>query len=500
MGAGAALPLAFAPFDLYPLAVLTPALLLLLLTDSPRSALHRGYLFGLGLFAVGVTWVYVAIHEFGNTGVILAAIFTALFVAFLALFPALAAFLTVRLQLFVPGGVVATRLLLFPALWVVAEWVRGWILTGFPWLSLGFSQTDSPLRGWLPIGGVYLVSLMCATSAGALALAGRERCTNIIVGSVLLVLWLGGAGLSRVVWTEPLAAPLRVALVQGNVPQETKWNPDAMRFRLDRYREMSYRALAEAELVVWPENAVTMFYQTLAVDYFAPLRATAIGRQATLVVGVPVRDEHDAGYYTSLVKLGTDVQFYHKRHLVPFGEYLPLASVLRGLIGFFDIPMSAFSAGEPEQLLFEIGSLKAAQTICFEDAFPADLTAQLEEANLILNASNNGWYGDSLAPHQHLQIARALALSAAKPILRATTNGISAVIDADGDVVVRSKQFRRQLLTGTLQPRSGATPFARIGGWWVVLFCAGVLLVPLSRMAKRVPFWPFRGDSGDGGT
>ncbi len=472
--AGALLPLAFSPVSVYPLAVLAPALLFLLWRDvTPRRALWRGWLFGAGVNGVGVSWVYVAIHDFGHTGMPPALFLTALFVAFLALYPAVLGYLAVR---FLRGPDGLRLAMVWPAAWTLMEWFRGWFLTGFPWLNLGYSQIDAPLHGLAPVVGVYGVTLAVAMSAGLAAwllVAGKRA--RFAATALLATLWIGSGLLARIDWTEPSAPPLRVALVQGNVPQDTKWRPELVQYTLDLYARLT-RQHWDSQLILWPEAAITAWYDEVAGDYLPKLRAEARAHGTDIVLGIPVLDRANDRYYNSLLSLSDYPGFYHKRHLVPFGDYLPFAHWLRGLIRFFDLPMSGFSPGPDKQPLLEAAGQKLASTICYEDAFGEELIGDLPQATLIVNATNNAWYGDSFAPRQALQMSRMRALETGRYLLRATTNGVSVIVDAHGRILARSPQFETYVLTGEAVPYRGATPYVRAGNRPVVLLILGVVL------------------------
>ncbi len=486
--AGAALPLAFAPVDLFPLAYLAPAILFLLLDGvTPGRGARLGFAFGLGMFGVGVSWVYVAIHYFGDTNVVLSALMTALFVSVLALYPAglgaLAAFVRQRCQ---QNGL--WFLLLLPILWTGFEWFRGWFLSGFTWLDLGYSQIDTPLSAIAPVLGVYGVSLAAAICAGAVVALIRGR--GPLRGAALLamiVVWGGSGWLDRVEWVTPSGKALSVRLIQGALPQITKWDIDAIDHRLTTYAEMTLANLAGSDLVVWPENSVTVFLHRLP-DYFAFLAEEVQAAGSELVVGVPVEEPDGSAYYTTMTRIGPEPQSYRKRHLVPFGEFVPLQGVLRGLVGFFDLPMSGFSRGSEQQAPLRVAGQSAAASVCYEDAFGEELLYALPEATLLINGSNNAWYGDSLAPHQHLQISRMRSRETARPLLRATTTGISALVDHRGRILQRSPQFKPAVVAGEIQPMAGATPFALYGNRWVLaLMALGALLFPLACSRIRHP-------------
>ena len=468
--AGATLPLAFAPFELFPLAFLAPIpLFATWLNSKPRQALASGFAFGLGQFGVGTSWVYVAIHDFGHSIAPVAALLTLLFVAVLAAVPALVGFLAAR---FAPQRRTPVLMLLLwlPALWTLGEWFRGWFLTGFPWLNLGYSQIDYPLGGYAPILGVYGLSWLCALSAGSLLWLWQARLQALrLVLPLWLLVWGGGALLGTVAWTEPMGEPVRVTLIQGNVPQSTKWDPEAIRTRLETYADLTQQHFDDSDLIIWPENAVTVFYRDIKEAFFDGLAEDARATGTDLILGVPLLDDDGIRYYTTMMSLGSSHGFYRKRHLVPFGEFLPLEGLLRGMIRFFDLPMSSFSPGPKEQPLLQVAGHKVAATVCYEDAFGEEMIDFLPEASMLVNGSNNAWYGDSLAPHQHLQISRMRALETGRPMLRATTNGISALIDEKGKIQLRSGQFRTEMLSDRVQPMQGATPYVRWGNWPVVV-------------------------------
>ncbi|MFA5627024.1 MAG: apolipoprotein N-acyltransferase [Thiohalomonadaceae bacterium] len=467
---GAALPFAFAPFKLLLPGILSPALLFLLLYElKPRAALRRGFCFGLGLFGVGVSWVYVAIADFSASGVVVALVLTALFVMALAVYPAIFAWLAARLWQWQRLPLAWWYLVTLPVLWLWLEWLRGWLFTGFTWLQLGYSQLDAPLLGWAPLLGVYGLGLWLVVSAGALAwLLHRGR--SAWPGVVLAVcLWLAGWALQQIEWTQPAGKPLRVALIQDNLPQETKWSAEEFDLRLDLYARLTLENIGEVDAVIWPENAITVFYHELKDDYFSYLAEQAGAAGTDIIIGVPVKRDDAPGYYTSLMVLGTKDGAYHKHHLVPFGEFVPFESWLRGLIEFFDLPMSGFSPGPAGQPPLAVAGQLAAMSICYEDAFGEELLHNFPAATLLINGSNNAWYGDSLALHQHLEIARMRTVETGRPLVRATTTGISALVDHYGQITQSTPAFEQLVLRGEVQPMQGLTPYIRWGNMPVLL-------------------------------
>lgn len=472
---GAATVLAFAPAGLFPLALLSFAMLVhLWMAATPRRAFLSGYWFGLGLFGAGVSWVYVSLHNFGGMPMPLAALATVLFCALLALFPALAGWLQAR----VPAGPAVRACLLIPAAWTLLEWLRGWILTGFPWLSAGYAAVGWPLQGYAPLLGVFGLSFLALALAGLAWLAFRARNRIVVISAFILIL-AGGEALRHVEWSERAGAPVSAALLQGNIAQDLK-------FQAERYPRIleTYARLAEAtpaKLIVLPETALPRFYDRIEPDYLARLEAAAKRNGGDLLLGVPYRTP--AGeYYNSVLTLGSSPrQAYHKSHLVPFGEFVPpgFGWVLR----LVQIPLSDFSRGGIEQAPLAVAALRVAVNVCYEDAFGDEIARRLPEATLLVNVSNVAWFGDSLAPAQHLQIARLRAIETGRMHLAATNTGITAAIDRDGRVLARLPQFAEGRLEIAAQGYSGATPYALYRDWPVVVL--SVLLLAISVFIAR---------------
>lgn len=478
--AGLVIPLGFAPFGWWPLVPLALAALALTWLDvPPRQALVRGYLAGIGCFGAGVWWVFVSFHEFGHIPVVPAAAITLAFILVLALFPGLVGWLTASAARRTREG--ALLLGVFPALWVLLEWLRGWLFTGFPWLYAGYSQVEGPLSGLAPLGGVLLVSYGVVLSAGALAFWFRAGLrAGALAGVSLAVLWGAALGLGAVTWTEADEAPVQIALVQGNIDQREKWTEQMRSETLQRYASLT-REHRDADVVLWPETALPLYYHQ-ARDYLTGLREELDGHGVTLGLGVPVWDATSGRIHNSIVVLGESDQFYHKRHLVPFGEYLPLQDLLGGLVAQFSLMISEFTPGPDDQPALEAAGVSLAPSICYEAAYPGVALANAREAGLLINVSNDAWFGDSIAPHQHLQIARMRALESGRPMLRATNTGVTAVIDAQGRLVKTLDQFEVGVLTASVTPRSGVTPFLAWGSAPVLLL---ILVAGLAGLGWR---------------
>lgn len=484
---GAISVLGYAPFYVYPVAVLALAGLAMLWmrASSARAAAGTGFCFGLGLFAAGTSWVYVSLHDYGGMLMPIAAATTLLFCSYLALYPAVVGALMHRAR----APRVMALLVLFPALWSAAEWMRGWIFTGFPWLALGYSQVPaSPLAGYAPLLGVYGVSLVSTVIAGALALTmERDRIrrhlpARLRARAVLLErpLWIAAALLavglifSLRAWTVPIDRhPTTVALVQGNIPQELKWRPERARQTLIDYLELT--RTTEARLVLLPETALPMFDIDLPQGYLDMLAAHVRKHDGDLLTGVP-EYAGPGRFYNSVISAGSSPsQNYRKVHLVPFGDYFPLRGMLGWFMNLLDIPMSDFSRGEPDQRPMEVAGQRVAVNICYEDVFGEEIIRQLPEATVLANFTNDAWWGRSLASRQHLQIAQMRSMETGRYMLRATNTGVTAIIDARGRLQAMAPEFETVVLTGEVIGHRGATPFVHWGNL-AFLVAAGVMI------------------------
>ncbi len=500
---GAASVLGFAPFGWFPLPILALALLLGLWrrAGNPRRAAAVGFAFGLGLFVAGVSWVYVSLHEFGAMPAPLAAFATLLFCIYLAAFPAATGYCFMA----APGGSVKLALL-FPAAWTLAEWVRGWLFTGFPWLALGYSQVPvSPLAGYAPVLGIYGVTLAAAATAGLLAAAasplsendeggrrsaegGKTRIVSFLLhpsAFLLAVLWLGGWALQQVEWTAPEGAPVRVSLLQGNVPQDLKWRPERIGTTLEAYRQLARSS--SSRLIILPETALPLFLDDVPGTYLGELKAHAAQNRGDILIGVPERLP-GGEYFNSVLSFGASpTQRYRKSHLVPFGEFIPLRPLLGAIVAVLSIPLQDFSRGAPDQQPVRVAGLRVAINVCYEDAFGEEIIRQLPAANVLANVSNVAWFGRSIAPQQHLQISQARALETGRYMLRATNTGMTAVIDQRGRVVRRAPEFTRAIVTHDVPGHTGQTPYVRWGNYAVLALCVALLAaaVGIGRLRAR---------------
>lgn len=482
IAAGALLPLAFSPFGQFWVAPLSYAVLLYLWGGvSPRLAFVLGFAYGAASFLAGTYWTYISVHDFGQAPMSLAIALAGGLVVVLALFVAVAGWVAAR-WLRTTGPVAWFGVL--PALFVLTEWLRGWFFTGFGWLSAGYSQTDTWLMGLAPVFGLNGMSWAVLLSAGALvALVAGTSQTRARALVALVVVWGGAWAVADVRWTAPTGRVISVALVQGAVPQDQKWLPEQLRPTLELYRRLTLDS-GRSELIVWPEAAIPARYEQVAAELDL-IRGEVEQLGAAVMFGILRRDPATDTFQNTLMTLADPPSIYVKRHLVPFGEYFPVPGFVRNRMRLMSLPYVDAEPGAAMQPPIELIGEKIAVTICYEDVFGAEQLHYLPEATLLVNVSNDAWFGDSIAPHQHLQIARLRAAEAGRYLLRSTNTGITAIIDPRGRVAGRLPQFEPGVLADAVQPFTGATPYARWGNYPVVLGALLTVLVVWVRAIRR---------------
>jgi apolipoprotein N-acyltransferase len=471
-GAGALLACSFAPLSWWPLAILSPAVLIWLWQGTkPREAAWLGFWFNAGTFAAGTYWLYISIHVFGQAPIWLAVVLMTALVAIMGVYHAALGYSVAR---WLPASGAVRWMIAIPAAWLLIEWLRGWFLSGFAWLSLGYTQTDTWLAWFAPVTGVYGISLILLVSAGALVTlvcSDRVR-TRLIAGAVMIVPWLAGAALSTVEWTHPSGAPVSVAVVQGAIPQDQKWQDDNHDATLDLYQSLTEKALG-AKVIVWPEAAIPDIAEDV-IPYITNLYREARTRGSSLVIGVLHEDEKEH-YYNAVLGLDDQVSWYFKVHLVPFAEFFPVPHFVRSWLRLHSLPYSDFTHGGDNQGPLPAGGLNIAGTVCWDDAYGSSLLQPLRRADALVNVTNDAWFGHSTARYQHFQIARMRAIETGRYLVRAANDGLSGVIGPRGEIVARAPEFKPHVLVSAVTPRTGLPPYAYVGNWLVVLLACAAL-------------------------
>lgn len=492
--AGGMQTLALAPFNQWWCGILSLALFAGLLRGlngrrrPVAGGLWLGFCYGLGLFVSGSSWVYVSITDFGGAPAPLGAFLTGLFAIFMAL------------QFMLPFAVIGrfrappwSFALAFAALWLLGELLRTWLFSGFPWLFAGYAHTRTWLAGWAPLLGVYGIGAILAFTAAVIALlargeialrwragaAPRQRFANLALIVVAVIFWPAGALLAKVAWTwpSPDSKPLVVGMVQANIPQEKKWLPSFRGETIRRFQRGTAALRRQGvDVVIWPEAALPLRYNRVP-DFMQSLQREAERSKIDLISGVLVDEPGQrGGAYNAAAVFGRHPQLYYKRQLVPFGEYVPLEDWIRGTIEFFDLPTAVIRPGPAAQPPLRAGGASWAPLICYEIVYPSLVAASAADAQLLLTISNDAWFGKSIGPLQHMQMAQMRALETRRYLVRATNTGVTAIVDPNGAITAQLPQFELAELRGSVQPRTGATPFMRFGAWGPLALALAMLL------------------------
>jgi apolipoprotein N-acyltransferase len=479
--AGMALSLSFSPFGWWPVAVLSPALLLWLWQDAaPRRAAVLGFWYSFGTFSVGTYWLYISLRLIGHAPVPLA---VALMLGLAAIMGAYHALLGWAVARFLPARGALRWMVAVPGAWLLIEWFRSWFLTGFGWLALGYAHTDNWLGALAPVVGQYGLGLLTLVMAGGLVtllLGGRRE--RIAAGVAIALPWVAGFALRGVEWTRPFGRSIEVAVVQGAVPQDEKWIKGNLDAIVALYQARNREAHG-ADIIFWPESAIPDLANN-HIHFYRDVYAEASKHGSAMIMGTlraEVKADGNDEYFNSVLAMDKDtpgVGWHDKHHLVPFVEFFPVPQFVRNWLRLMSLPYSDFNRGAAQQPPLEAAGQRIAAGVCYEDAYGATLLPAMRTATLLANVTNDSWFGRSTARYQHLQISRLRAMETGRPMVRAANDGVSAVIDAHGGLSATAPEYEANVMRARLQPRLGLTPYARTGNWpavslALVFFCAG---------------------------
>lgn len=466
--AGALMVSSFAPLEWWFIAPVSMACLFYYWSiATPFKSALFGFCFGFGLFITGVSWVYVSLKIYGGMPTAMGVLAVVLFAGILSFYIALAGY--IQAKLFTNKS---QRLLIMPFVWVVFEWIKSVLFSGFPWLDIGYTQTVSVLSEYAPVGGVYLVSFMLAMCSALLVLAVIS-CTARLKAILAISFIIGVAILgSFIEWSKATGEPVSITVVQGNIPITEKWGTYYQNTVISKYIDLS--AKYSADLTVWPETALPLYIQQLDTASWQHI----LPSKGALLTGIVDQPDNNTVYNAAVLYCeNNQPQLYRKKHLVPFGEYLPLKFLFNWLLEYLHIPMSDFSSGHGRQPLVCSNNLNIALSICYEDSFAIEVRDGLGEAGILVNISEDAWFGDSLAAHQRLQMARMRALELARPMVRSANTGPSGFINAEGEIIELTEQFKAQAINQAIQPMQGDTMYSRFGNWVVWLSILLLLLL-----------------------
>lgn len=481
--AGCLFPLAFAPISLPGFGVISLAWFFYLLSNtsnnknSKKTAFIQGLFFGMGFFGVGVSWVFISIHSYGQAPWWLAFILTVLFCMFMALYTASFAWTFAWISRRRKTQKFLQQSIIFSVLWVIFEYIRANLFTGFPWLLLGFSQTETPMRYLAPIMGVYGLSFLVAFSSCLLTrifcFPNNKTDINLRKGILpalgLIMIYLLPQLLSPIHWTHSHQKPVPISVIQGNIAEDEKWLPGAFQKTIERYMRLTKKIPEGRKIIVWPEGAVPIPYPQ-GQAFLANLSDFIRKDNAVLVTGIPYENPKKANqYYNAIMVLGNNRGQYFKHHLVPFGEYLP-SPVFNYITDYFGMPIYEMARGKKQQPLLMIHDIPTLPFICYEIAYADILLKSLPETKLLITISDDAWFGHSLARAQHLQMAEMRSLQSGRYQIVATNNGISAVINERGRVIATIPSFRAGILNSYIQVMSGSTPWSYLGDNAVLIF------------------------------
>ena len=475
---GALSVLSFAPFNHHFISLISLSGLFYIWhrLRNARQGFFSGLFFGLGLFGFGISWSYISLNTYGGMPPWLSYLSTFLFSLFCASFIGIIGWFSLHRK---------SNFFLIPFIWTFFECIKGWVFTGFPWLTMGYSQVpSSPLVGFLSIIGIYGLTLILTSLALLISLIflNKNKRSQLLKVGVVAVVLVSGQLLKYIEWTEPSGEPISISLVQGNIAQDIKWQKETVTQTLQIYQKLIQKT--KGQIILLPETALPLLAEYIPETFKKSILLHASKERAHVLIGAIER--HDTKYFNVVFNLGSDSsQVYRKSHLVPFGEFIPLKFIFQYIYThYLNMPMNDLSRGSIHQEPMAIENQKIAFNICYEDVFGEEIIRALPSATILANVSNDAWYGRSIAAYQHLQFSQARAIETGRMVIRSTNTGATAIIDEHGVVKEILPTFTEGILEGYVQGFKNTTPYVFCGNWPVIILCFIVLLGWFMRHSK----------------
>ena len=476
--AGIFYTLSFAPYDIKVLAYFSLLIFIfILLGTDKKSSIKLSFFYGFIIFLSGVYWIFNSIYLYGGENYFISILLTFLFIFILSL-------------TFVPFGFIVNNKLkgtkrclplIISSAWVLVEIIRSHIFGGFPWLLLGTSQVGTYLDIFFPLFGTYFISFSVVLISSSLAIYFNDKnrkLVNMTYASLLFLLILI-FNVFNYSWTINSQNLFKFSIIQPNIKQELKFNNEKLVSIKNKYKSLTLKNNNNS-LVIWPETALPFLYENNKSYY----KTIILENNISLLSGIFRYTKSNGNIFNSIVLLDTKEQFYDKRHLVPFGEYMPLKPFSQFLANTLNLPMSNLSKGIDNQENIMIGDINIYPLICYEAAYPHLMDIKDNEFGIIVHISNDAWFGNSEAPFQHLQIAQSRALESSRYLIRAANTGISAVINPQGVILQKLNLGSEGVINSEIYASKGQTPYMYFGDYPILMLIFTFIFIHFRQQKK----------------